>query len=190
MSNRKHAFRLREYPFIDREFHEYVNEIGQNFMDEIHPLLKSIPREPVSEGGAEIIERLDGTRDTMTFNEVSVDAELEIDVFIHSKFDEIINLAHQVANEMGSKVVRDLLNTVSKSAEEYGNVFRVEELNLDVICQWLERVDLTFNDEGLMDQGFVIPSQISDQFNQLIFHPRVQAIIDKKRRDYFAKKGN
>lgn len=190
MPKRKHSFGLRIYPQIGNEFHAYVDEIRRNFIDEIHQFLKCIPKEPISEGGAEIIERLDGSRATITFDEVSVSSAIDYEVFIHGKFDEVILFIYRVADEMGGKMVQGVLKSAFETAEEYGHVRPAQELEIDEFCQMLERADLTFSDEGEMDLKFVIPPQLSDKFNQVFADSRVQAIIKRKRREYFAKKGD
>jgi hypothetical protein len=186
----KNKFGLRKYPNIEHEFLEYMNNLGQVLLEETHPLLKWIPKEPVSEGGTESIERLDGSRSTVPFEELRAGASLKYDVSINGDFDGVITMIYHVANEMGGKLVRSLQNTVSEAAMEHGHFHQAEELNVDVVCQILERAELTFNDEGIMDQLFVIPPQLNDKFEQIVSDQRVQAIIDRKRREYFAKKGN
>jgi hypothetical protein len=190
MQNRKHKFYLRKYPGIDHEFNEYMNELGQILMEETHPLLKRVSKEPVSEGGSESIQRLDGSKSTIPFEEISVSAALRHDVSINGEFDEVIAMIYHIANEMGGKSVRGLLSTVFEAAKEHGNVHQLEDLNVDTVCQILERAELTFNDEGIMDQQFVIPPQLGEKFEKIMSDERVQAIIDRKRREYFAKKGH
>lgn len=190
MSKRKHTFGLKIYPQIDHEVHEYFNEMGRKFIDEIHPLLKSIPKESISEGEAEIIERSDGSRATMTFDEVEFRAALDNNASIHGKFDEIVSFVYEIANEMGGRIEKNVLTTVYKSAEESGNVYHSEELDVNIICEILEKANLTFNDEGVMDQQFVIHPYMADKFKKIASDTRIQAIIERKRREYFAKKDN
>ncbi len=190
MADQKRHLGLRLYPEVDRVFHMYINEIGQNLMNELSPLLRLTAKEPVSEGGEEVIQRLDGSKATMTFNEVNVPGSIATDALLNSRFDELISSIFQVAREMGNTVERSLLNAVSAAAEEAGNVFRADIPTVDTICEILERVELTFNEAGEMDQIFVISPHLSERFQQIMSDPRVLAIIDRKRREYFAKKGD
>lgn len=190
MTNRKRAFGLRFYPQVDRQFHEYVNEIAQNLMEEISLLLQLFPKEPISEGDEEVIERLDGSKATMTFDEISSRGLLDNDILIHSRFDELISLVYQASSEMAAQIERSILNTISAAAEEYGNVFNANALTVETVCEMLERANLTFDEDGVMDQMFVISPEMSGMFQQLASDPRVQAIIDRKRREYFAQESD
>lgn len=126
----------------------------------------------------------------MDFNEIRVGSTIADTILIQGDFDEVILSAHEVVRQMGNKMMEGIIDTISKAAEESGNVYHVKALDAEAICQILEKADLTFNDEGVMDHGFIIPPQVSDEFKKLVADARVQAIIERKRREYFAKKGN
>lgn len=182
-------FQLRNYPEISQKFHAYCNYIGSQFIDELSPFLKSIPKEAVSEGDAEIVERADGTQQITDFEDFSVTSSLSKESSIYSKFDDILSLLHDIAFKMVAEQEKYLFRMIY-SQSNASNIINIEDaMGIENwIYNVLEKTDLSFDEEGVMVGQFIIPPDMVGIYEEIMSKSRLRELIDRKRKEFYAKK--
>src|SRR5689334_13422049 len=115
------------------------------------PLLKEIGQSTLHEGDRWEILRADGSRSTTTFGN-PIETKVVIGVEDARKHGPQASLraVHEMSTELAQKMTKRMFETISEAVEQVGNAVdaKGQPLSPDLIIEMLEKMELSFDDEG------------------------------------------
>ena len=155
------------------------------------------PKSNVFEGDEFILIRADGSCDDVEMKKAEVEIEIkrgEIEEMTHEKVLEKIDAA---ARDIAKQMAKMAYAVIDKATEEIGNVTFAdgEPLSIDLLLKGLEKVHLSFNEEG-QPSGltFVAHPKMSPSlekiYSEMESHPGYQELMERKREEERVRENN
>jgi len=122
-------------------------------MWDVSPILKEIRTRPQVEGDEASYERESGEIIQIDYKKQSVERKSQLKDAQGFAPEEFLQFAADIGEEMGNKMLSDLLTTVGKAATEVGNVvdFKGEGMTFEKFLDMIANVHTEFDDLGRPD---------------------------------------
>lgn len=166
---------ILQYPAVPEEYvragNAWLSATTRMLMEELYPLLKTIPHQTVDEmpdlsddyslEDADVGDLVPAPTDYRQFEHghdsvISLDTALEFDV------DAVLVLVYQLADSLGGQQEAALIRLMSDAAEASGNVIHMGGADFwDQYISSLEEMDVDFDDKGEHNLSIVV----SPEFN-------------------------
>jgi hypothetical protein len=135
------------------------------------PLLKEIPFRPQTEGTEASYQQEGGKIVEVEYKPGSVERRFKAEDARGFSPEEFLQTASDIGDEMGKKMMTDLLSAVSKATEEVGNVVKCEEqgLTFEKFLEMAAKTYTEFDPSGQPDvKTFVASPEACRQFEKNI----------------------
>ena len=159
--------------------------------------LADVPKSMIFEGDKHTIVREDNSIDEGSLESTTVKLEVKFDEVEKMNHEMVLDKINQTAEEMAGKLKKLAFEQIKKSAEEAGNVGSTggKPLSANSLFEMLEKIDIDFDEAGNPNELRVIVhpdrlSSISIVISQAEADPRYQAIIERKREEWYVREGN
>ena len=159
--------------------------------------LADVPRSMIFEGNKTVVVREDGSVDGGDLENTTVKLEVKFDEVEKMNHEMVFDKINQVAEEMAGKLKKLAFEQIKKLAEEAGNADSTggKPLSVNSLFEMLEKIDIDFDEAGNPNELRVVAhperlSSISIVISQAEADPRYQAIIERKREEWYAREGN
>ena len=196
---------ILDFPAVPHEYvaagNRWVSDKARALMEELHPLLGSVPRQAVGEmpdfieespndGGGEGDEASIDYRQFAHGHEttISVDTALDFDI------DQVLVLIYQLADSLGGQMTSDMIRMMSDAAEASGNVVRMGDSGFwESFITSLEAMEVDFDEQGEHNLSFVTSPNFAEHLRE---NPptaeqteRMDALMKAKREESRASRG-
>ena len=155
------------------------------------------PKSNIFEGDEVILIRADGSREGVEMEKAEVKIEIKLEEVEEMTHEKVLDKIDTIAREMAKQIAKIGYETMSKAAEEVGNVTSAngEPLSIDLLLKGLDKIHLSFDEEGqpsglrLVAHPKMAPS-LEKIYSQLESHPRYQALMERKREEWRVRENN
>ena len=108
------------------------------------------PKSNIFEGDEVILIRADGSREGVEMKKAEVKIEIKLEEVEEMTHEKVLDKVDTMAREMAKQIAKMGYETLSKAAEEVGNVTSAdgEPLSIDLLLKSLEKIHLSFDEEG------------------------------------------
>ena len=149
------------------------------------------PKSMIFEGNRFIIVYEDGSCKEVKMEKATSRLEVkweEVETMTH---ETVLNKIDGVAKEMAEQIKKSFYGTLSEAAEETGNVGSThgEPLTIDVLLDMLEKMHVSFDEEG-NPSGLTFAGSsklrpvLAEIISQAESDPRYQALMEQKREEW------
>lgn len=159
--------------------------------------LANVRASMIFEGSKPVVIREDGSVDGGDLESTTVKLEVKFEEVEKMNHEMVLDKINRAAEEMAAKIAKLFYEQLTKSAEEVGNVVSAggEPFSIDLFFDMLEKIYIDFDEAGNPNElGVVVHperlSSISRVISQAEADPRSQAIIERKREEWYAREGN
>jgi hypothetical protein len=159
--------------------------------------LAVVPESMIFEGDKTVVVREDGSIDEKNLESTTVKLEVKFEEVEKMNHEMVLDKINRAAEEMASKMAKLFYERLTESADEVGNVISAggEPFSIDLFFEMLEKIHIDFDEAGNPNElGVVVHperlSSISRVISQAEADPRSQAIIERKREEWYAREGN
>ena len=156
-----------------------------------------VPKSMIFEGDKHTVVREDNSIDEGSLESTRVKLEIKFDEVEKMNHEMVLDKINQAAEEMAGKLKKLAFEQIEKSVEEAGNVGSTggKPLSVNSLFEVLEKIDIDFDEAGNPNELGVVAhperlSSISRVISQAEADPRYQAIIERKREEWYAREGN
>ena len=155
-----------------------------------------IPQSNIIEGNKVIFIDEDGSCEEVTMERTKVKVEIKLDEIEEMTHERVLDKINTMARDMAKKLSKSAYELISEAAEEAGNVTSSdgEPLSVDLLLEVIEKMDLSFDEEGHSGLTFAANSEISPSFDKIISQleadPRYQKLMERKREEWYAREGH
>ena len=163
--------------------------------------LANVRASMIFEGSKTVVIREDGSVDGGDLESTTVKLEVKFEEVEKMNHEMVLDKINRAAEEMAAKIAKLFYEQLTKSAEEVGNVVSAggEPFSIDLFFDMLEKIYIDFDEAGNPGQLMcpvnpeLYPS-IAKAIAQAEADPanerRYQAIIERKREEWYAREGN
>ena len=152
-----------------------------------------IPQSNLIEGNKVLFINEDGSCEELTMEEAKVEIEIkwaEIEEMTHER---VLDKIDTMARDMAKKLSNSAYQLLSEAAEESGNVTSSdgEPASVDLLLEAIEKMDLSFDEEGHSGLTFAANPELSPPLDKIISQletdPRYQKLMEQKREEWLVR---
>ena len=163
--------------------------------------LAAVPQSMIFEGHKNVVAREDGSVDEGDMESTTVTLEVKFEEVEKMDHTMVLDKIDRAAEEMAAKVAKSFYDQLKNLADETGNVVSADgkPFSIDMYFEALEKMHIDFDEAGNPSQlmSIVNPKlypSIAKAIAQAEADPanerRFQAIIERKREEWYAREGN
>ncbi len=156
-----------------------------------------VPESIIFEGNKNTVVREDDSIDEENLEGITVKLEVKFDEVEKMNHEMVLDKINRAAEEMAGKLKKLSFEQIEKAAEEAGNVVSTDgkPLSVDSLSDILEKIDIDFDKTGNPNGLRLVAqpnmsSSITQVISQAETDSRYQAIIERKREEWYAREGN
>ena len=152
-----------------------------------------IPQSNLIEGDRVLFINENGSCEEMTMREAKVKIEVELDEIEKMTHEQVLDRSNTMGRDMGKKLSESAYELLSQAAEEAGNVTSShgEPLSVDLLLEGIEKMDLSFDEEGHSGLTFAANPETSPSLDKIISQletdPRYQKLMEQKREEWLVR---
>jgi hypothetical protein len=153
---------LPDYPALKAELADLFNRLFRRRIAQYQGFIGQVPKHRIFEGNRTFLQRPTGDSETTAFQDFAVAREIEPQKIAEMTFYDVLKELDNAAAEMGAKTGKHFMEGLDKTLEAAGQVdsAKGEKLSPELILRTMERIEMSFDEEGQHQLTFVIhPSQ-------------------------------
>ena len=156
--------------------------------------LANVRESMIFEGNKTVVIREDSSIEETNLEQITARLEIKFEEVEKMSPEMVLDKINGIAEEMAAKTLELFLQRLAKITDETGNVVSAdgEPFSIDLFLQLLETIEIDFDEAGNPSGLSFLPltSSISKTISQAEADPRYQAIIKRKREEWYAREGN
>ena len=155
-----------------------------------------VPQSNLIEGDRVLFIDEDGSCEEVTMEKAKAEVEIKLDEIEEMTHEQVLDKSNTMGRDMGKKLSKSGYELLSEAAEEAGNVTSSdgEPLSVDLLLEGIEKMDLSFDEEGQSGLTFAADPETSSSLDKIISQletdPRYQKLMERKREEWYAREGN
>lgn len=148
----------------------------------------------IFEGNKNVVIREDGSIEEMNPKKITTELQVKFEEVDKMSHEMILDKINQAAEEMAVKTSELFFERLTKITDETGNVISADgaPFSIDLFLELLKKMEIDFDEAGNPSELSFVPftSSMSRVISQAEADPRYQAIIERKREEWYAREGN
>ena len=155
------------------------------------------PKSNLFEGDEVTLIRADDSREGVEIKKAEVKIEIKLEEVEEMTHEKVLDKIDTAARELAKQIAKAAYETMSKAAEEVGNVTSAdgEPLSVDLLLKGLEKMHLSFDEEGQPSGLRLVAhpkmsSSLEKIYSQIESHPRYQELMERKREEERVRENN
>ena len=152
-----------------------------------------VPESIIFEGSKNTVVHEDDSIDEGDLENIAVKLEVRFDEVENMNPEMVLDKINRAAEEMAGRLKKLFFERIEKSAEEAGNVVSADgkPFSMDLFFKTLAKIDIDFDEAGNPNGlRLVMSPSMSETISQAEADPRYQAIIKRKREEWYVREGN
>ena len=189
------------FPKARKAMRDAFNKELFRAMWDVSPILKEIRTRPQVEGHEASYQRESGEIIQIEYKEQSVEQKSQLEDAQGFAPEEFLQFAADIGEEMGKKMLSDLLTTVGKAATEVGNVvdFKGSGMTFEKFLDMIANVHTEFDDLGRPDlKTFVGPPEACREYTKNVREwtsnpiksAAIEQVIEPHRKAFFEREAS
>ena len=156
--------------------------------------LANVRESMIFEGNKTVVVREDGSIDEENLESIAVKLEVKFDEVEKMNHEMVLDKIDRAAEEMAVKISELFFEQLTKITDETGNVVSSDgaPFSIDLFLELLGKMEIDFDEAGNPSGLSFVPftSSISRVISQAEADPRYQAIIERKKEEWYVREGN
>ena len=155
------------------------------------------PKSNLFEGDEVILIRADGSRAEVKMEKAEGKVEIKLEEVEEMTHERVLDKIDTMVRQMAKQIAKAAYETMSKAAEEVGNVTSAdgEPLSVDLLLEGLEKMHLSFDEEGQPSGLRLVAhpkmsSSLKKIYSEIESHPRYQELMERKREEERVRENN
>ena len=175
---------------LQRMLNEEMKEVRLKHMGPLANVRESM----IFEGNKTVVVREDDSIDEENLESITVKLEVKFDEVEKMNHEMVLDKINRAAEEMAVKTSELFFEQLTKITDETGNVVSSDgaPFSIDLFLELLGKMEIDFDEAGNPSGLSFVPftSSISRVISQAEADPRYQAIIERKKEEWYVREGN
>ena len=156
--------------------------------------LADVPVSMIFEGNKNVVIRADSSIEETNLEKMTTELQVKFEEVEKMSHEMVLDKINGTAEEMAVKTSELFFERLTKITDETGNVVSSDgaPFSIDLFLEMLEKMEIDFDESGKPSGLSFVPftSSISRVISQAETDPRYQAVIERKREEWYAREGN
>ena len=159
--------------------------------------LADVPVSMIFEGNKTVVVREDSSIEETNLEKITTELQVkfeEVEEVEKMSHEMVLDKINRAAEEMAVKTSELFFERLTKITDETGNVVSSDgaPFSIDLFLELLEKMEIDFDEAGNPSGLSFVPftSSISRVISQAEADPRYQAIIERKREEWYVRESN
>jgi hypothetical protein len=181
---------LPDYPAFKAELTDLLNRLMRRRLAQHQGFIGRVPKQRVFEGDTNLLQRETGDSETNAFEGFSAVRHVAASDVPRMTLRDVITELDAAAAEMGAKTSKHFMERLDKTLEAAGQVDNAkgEPISPDLILRMMDRIEMSFDDEGKNHLSIVIHPSQSEKFAAALSQLEEDPAMRKKHDDLLERK--